>query len=843
MRPLVVLLMWWMAAVATPALAGSRVALVIGNGRYAAEPLDNPPADAALIAGSLEGVGFDVVRRTNLDQEAMKAAIQTFGQRLRSAGRGSVGIFYYAGHGVQSKGINYLIPVGASIEHEDDLETKAVPASWVTDQMASATEALNLVILDACRNNPYAAAFRADPVPGLAHMEGPRGTLIAYSAAPGQEAVDGEGKHSPYASALAQRLSEPGLEVGLLFREVRRDVQAQTEVKQTPWEEGALVRSFYFVPPAANLERCDDGELWQDGRCIGSTGALVVRGGPSDANVYIDGQPVGAPRLRGWNVLPGPHRIVVTKDARVLADANVTVRRGEGHVVSVSERVDTELRALDLRGGGRYALVIGNGAYGSGQLNNPPRDAALVGQTLRQVGFDVQVERDLDQREMETAIRRFSHRVRYAGPGAVALVYFAGHGAQYEGQNYLLPAGDSIGVRHDLPARAMKASSIARRLERAGTSLNLVILDACRNNPFRPGASDVRSGGTRGLRRMPTPRHTLIAYSAAPGQLAEDGQDGGHSPYAQALVEALRAPGLEVGMLFRSVRRKVLKATSLRQMPWEEGALAEPFYFLDLPQGGKVGCPEGLVWRDGTCVERKGWVVIDNAPPGHLLYLSVKTGEYSFEQVPWEMGKASTLVDAGPYKVSLWVPGHEVERGTRPIEVEVQRKTVVEPVTAPIPAERFRVERVDQARFMAALNGALETGQSGLSSLRKQGKFRSGPHKGSYRATKELCQALGLGRAGWANVLTRPRAPPGAPRTLPGTEWAIYQCEASKPHRYGFEVAATALAGALMEDGWDLSYAYVMNPMLFAERGAYLLEIRQQGYGELRVDLTFRSSR
>ena len=234
-----------------PGWASNRVALVLGNGAYAAgnlPALANPVNDARLMAKALEAGGFDVALVTDADQGAMKTAIEAFGKRLKEAGE-SVGLFYYAGHGVEVRGENYLIPIGAEIEHEVEFKTDAVPADWVLSWMGAAGNRLNMVVLDACRNNPYEGRSRGASQ-GLAQMDAPSGTLIAYSAAPGQVALDGAGENSPYTAALAQAVVEPGLRVEDVFKRVRVAVEADTKGEQTPWESSSLTGDFYFVATA-----------------------------------------------------------------------------------------------------------------------------------------------------------------------------------------------------------------------------------------------------------------------------------------------------------------------------------------------------------------------------------------------------------------------------------------------------------------------------------------------------------------------------------------------------------------------------------------------------------------
>ena len=236
----------------SPGWASSRVALVVGNGAYTAgniPALANPVNDAELMAEALETSGFDVQLVTDADQAAMRASIEAFGERLEQAGGESVGLFYYAGHGVEVRGHNYLIPIGAEIEREVEFMTDAVPADWVMSWMGEVGNRLNIVILDACRNNPYEGRHRGASQ-GLAQMNAPTGTLIAYSAGPNQVAEDGEEENSPYTASLAKTLVEPGLKIEDVFKRVRKSVGDMTNGRQTPWESSSLRGDFYFVAQA-----------------------------------------------------------------------------------------------------------------------------------------------------------------------------------------------------------------------------------------------------------------------------------------------------------------------------------------------------------------------------------------------------------------------------------------------------------------------------------------------------------------------------------------------------------------------------------------------------------------
>ncbi|MBW1713086.1 MAG: caspase family protein, partial [Deltaproteobacteria bacterium] len=195
-----------------------RVALVIGNSAYQQGQLRNPVNDARAVAKALKGLGFEVMSGENLDYQRMRRLIVRFGRKID---RGGVGLFYFAGHGVQSKGRNYLIPVNAPINYEEDLEAEAVDLASVLAKMAGARNGLNIVILDACRNNPFARTFRSAGPAGLAQVSAPRGTFIAYATSPGKVAADGPGQHGLFTESLIRHINRPGLTIERLFKAVR----------------------------------------------------------------------------------------------------------------------------------------------------------------------------------------------------------------------------------------------------------------------------------------------------------------------------------------------------------------------------------------------------------------------------------------------------------------------------------------------------------------------------------------------------------------------------------------------------------------------------------------------
>jgi len=248
-----------------PAVAGSgrgisispgRSALVIGNSAYSVSSLKNPANDSKDIASLLGKLGFTVMHRHDVGIREMETAVRDFGRRLRSGG---TGVFYYAGHGMQVEGRNYLIPVDAKIETESDVRYEALDVGRVLGKMADAGNGLNIVILDACRDNPFARGFRSSRS-GLARMDAPRGTLIAYATAPGSVAADGDDRNGIYTRNLLAHMATAGLPVEQVFKRVRIGVLRDTKQKQVPWESSSLTGNLYFAPAVAKKMRLHNVE-------------------------------------------------------------------------------------------------------------------------------------------------------------------------------------------------------------------------------------------------------------------------------------------------------------------------------------------------------------------------------------------------------------------------------------------------------------------------------------------------------------------------------------------------------------------------------------------------------
>jgi len=244
-------------------LAESRVALVVGNGNYGSvPPLDNPAGDAILIAETLKALGFEVTLLLDSNQAELRRGISQFGRALRQAGQDGTGLFYYAGHAVQSFGTNYLLPVDTNLTDAADLSLVAIEAESILQQMFSAKNRTNIVILDACRNNPFVSIPEFNDN-GLAEMKAPTGTFLAYATAPGGVAFDGLDENSPFTQALVREMTVPGVPIEQMFKKVRVAVLEKTEERQTPWDTSSLISDFTFSTEKAHSpEEITELQLW-----------------------------------------------------------------------------------------------------------------------------------------------------------------------------------------------------------------------------------------------------------------------------------------------------------------------------------------------------------------------------------------------------------------------------------------------------------------------------------------------------------------------------------------------------------------------------------------------------
>tara|TARA_B100000787_G_scaffold137652_1_gene106501 strand:+ start:997 stop:3015 length:2019 start_codon:yes stop_codon:yes gene_type:complete len=224
-----------------------RIALVIGNDDYFSNPLQYAVADSRGISSALQDAGFDVTHITNTTQEKFLSALYDFERKIKLAGNNTDVLFYYAGHASQVRGVNYLNPVDTVINRESQLEIKSINMNRVFEVLNQSVDGVKIAILDACRNNPFASSLRSAKS-GLAQMNAPPGTIIAYSTAPGETALDGSsGGLGIYTGSLIGAIREPGIKIEEVFKETRKNVVTLTGGEQIPWESSSLISDFYFI--------------------------------------------------------------------------------------------------------------------------------------------------------------------------------------------------------------------------------------------------------------------------------------------------------------------------------------------------------------------------------------------------------------------------------------------------------------------------------------------------------------------------------------------------------------------------------------------------------------------
>jgi uncharacterized caspase-like protein len=276
MQRIGLLVFFLVLAISGSVFAAGRVALVIGNGRYSDSPLRNPVNDASDVADKLRGLGFEVTLLTDAGQRKMERSIRDFGSKLA---RADIRLFYYAGHGIQVQGANYLIPVDADVATEYDVKYEAVNANRVLDGMAAAGNGVNILILDACRNNPFARSFRSASR-GLARMDAPSGTVVVYATALGDVAADGSGRNGVFTKNLLANIDRKGLTLEQVFKRAGKGVMRDTNGSQEPWISFSLYDDIYLAGKTLVAD--------------GSTYAPPASQPPTQGSLRIESQPDGA---------------------------------------------------------------------------------------------------------------------------------------------------------------------------------------------------------------------------------------------------------------------------------------------------------------------------------------------------------------------------------------------------------------------------------------------------------------------------------------------------------------------------------------------------------------------
>ncbi|MGZ5067358.1 MAG: caspase family protein, partial [Usitatibacter sp.] len=275
--------------------AADRVALLIGNNAYGSAPLRNAVNDARDLGEALKELGFQVIVRENASRKDMIEGIREFGAAIDGA---STALFFYAGHAMQFKERNYLVPIDAAMGSEEDVTFFSVEIGQIFDRMDRARTRFNFIILDACRDNPFASSFKLTSA-GLAQMSSPSGTLIAYATSPGSVAADGFGRNGIYTKHILQNIKVPDLPAEIMFKRVREGVERETRKLQTPWDSSSLKGDFTFASttgarpgasaaasgPSADMTLQIEREFWVSVRDSAR---------PEDIRAYLDKYPNGS---------------------------------------------------------------------------------------------------------------------------------------------------------------------------------------------------------------------------------------------------------------------------------------------------------------------------------------------------------------------------------------------------------------------------------------------------------------------------------------------------------------------------------------------------------------------
>ena len=379
---------------AVPGYSSSRVALVIGNSDYRTAPLQNPVNDAGDMAELLQTLGFEVISRTNVDKREMLKAVNSFSKKLR---RSEIGLFFFAGHGMQVNGHNYLIPVGVTVMDESDVEFEAVDASRIIAKMRDAENPLNIVILDACRNNPFKRSFRSS-AQGLARMDAPKGTIIAYATSPGSVAEDGEGRNGTFTKHLLEAMKSPNLGIQDIFNVAGMAVMDETEDRQIPWTSNTPIPRFYLV----EKKRETPGITGVGVRKTEETGSLEVETTPAGAELFIDGRSMGTTPLRLENLKPAKLVIRLSKQGYKEVQKEAEVLENEKTVLSVNLVTSLQKSRLTVRtvpdGGSVRILNIGEKYYPGIELEEGSYhlETSLPGYETGRQWLELRAGEDLD---------------------------------------------------------------------------------------------------------------------------------------------------------------------------------------------------------------------------------------------------------------------------------------------------------------------------------------------------------------------------------------------------------------------------------------------------------------
>jgi uncharacterized caspase-like protein len=535
-----------------------RLALVIGNSAYIHAPvLRTPVNDAADMAAALSELGYTVERGINLTQRQMKSMIREFGQKLKAGGQG---VFYFAGHGVQLSGRNYLIPVDAEVKNEVDIEFQGVDSSLMLALMEEANNGLNLVILDACRNYPFARSFRTAS-DGLAQVDAPRGTYIAFAAEPGYVAREGTGRNSLYTAEILKQMRAPGLRIEDLFIRVSLNLVLVTNGEQSPWESSRLKGIFTLnkatgaavsgsssseAPGAAGATTPRDTTppvIEITSRLLIQDQALTVK----TSKTIISGKAIDDAGINEVTVQGKPAQL----DEQGNFSAEVLLKVGENKIKVVATDINSNYATRELvirresdatatadngapASGRYYALVIGNNDYQElARLKTAVNDAREVDSVLReQYGFESRLLLNAKRQQIIVALNDYRRKL---GPNDNLLIYYAGHG-------YLDSAVDKaywipVDASKDDNSNWISADDVTTNVKGIPARHVLIVSDSCYSGTLvRDSTMNLSS---RYIQKMIESKSRTLMASGGDEPVADGGGGGSHSVFANAMLRGL----------------------------------------------------------------------------------------------------------------------------------------------------------------------------------------------------------------------------------------------------------------------------------------------------------------
>lgn len=547
-----------------------RLALVVTNQDYDHEliPLKYTHADGDIVSAALLKVGFEVQVLRDGSRKALLAALTDFERRLRAAGPNAVAFFYFSGHCWATETSNFLImdehlqkPIREMNRTE---QVRAIPQigialKSVTDMIGRLEAKASFVVIDS-HLDVAEPTLAADVLRQRPHGRAHPGLVIAAQGRPGMPAADS----NDFSRALAGALLTPGLTSAEVFTQVQVKVAEDSNGRQVPWYENHLSSVYRFVDPPA--PRPSDQQ-----RTDAPTPSPLQRAVlPEDVDAKVD--------AALWKAVANS---TVPEFYHFYLASYPTGRHAEDARRHLAELAQTQRRAPATASpdGRRIALVIGNSAYQSeSRLKNPGNDARAVARKLRAIGFAEVIEAfDVSRTQMLEVLRSFGEKSETAD---WAFVYFSGHGLEVDGTNYLVPVDARMRSRGSVEDEAVSIERVLALTANAKIA-KIVVLDACRSNSFAgrwTGSGATKGGASKGFTPVDAGSGTLIAYAAAPGSTAADGE-GELNPYAEALVRNLSEP-IDIRRVFGLVYDSLRARNDLRQTPWFSAALGGSEYVL-----------------------------------------------------------------------------------------------------------------------------------------------------------------------------------------------------------------------------------------------------------------------